>query len=127
MSILRRLRAVSPKWFFSSVPWYVRATTLIFIKGDAIFIVPLLIGLVLLYLFTPIRYAVMMTGFYLVFRYLGEMMYWLMQQFSARTYRPPCLGFGKLDNHALYILYQTFALLGMTVGIGLVVWALLYL
>ncbi len=127
MKTISNLHGVSNKWFFSAVPWYVRATTLIFIKGDAIFIVPILVGLVLLYLFMPIRFAVMMTGFYLVLRYLGEMIYWLLQQFSERTYCPPCLGFSKLDNHALYIVYQTFALLGMMVGVGLVTWALLYL
>ncbi len=120
-------RSVSSKWFFASVPWYVRMTTLIFIKGDAFFIVPIIVGLLLLFLFAPLRYAVMMTGFFLVFRYLGEMIYWLLQQFSARTYCPPRLGFEKLDTHALYILYQTFALFGMMAGTALILLAALYM
>lgn len=127
MKKVPRLRSVSTTWFFSAVPWYVRCTTLIFIKGDAIFIAPIIVGLLLLLVFTPLQFAVMMIGFYLLFRYLGEMIYWLLQQFSPRTYCPPRLGFEKLDNHALYIVYQTFALLGMMVGVGLVCFSLLYL
>ena len=68
----------------------------------------------------------LMLGTYVALRYLGEMIYWFSHQFTDRTYRPHDFGFRNLDNHAIYILYQTFAIVGTTIGIGIIFYALLF-
>lgn len=44
-------------------------------------------------------------------------MYWFLQQFGDRTYRPYDWGFKNLDNHAIYIFYQTIMTIHATVAI----------
>jgi len=59
-------------------------------------------------------------GLFVAIRQLGEMIYWLLQQFGDKKYRPYDFGLQKLDNNAIYILYQTFALVGVVAGIAIV-------
>lgn len=60
-------------------------------------------------------------------RFLGEMIYWFSHQFNIRKYRPYDFGFTNLDNHAIYILYQTFSVAGVVLGVGIIFFVLLYL
>ncbi len=119
--------SVSTKWFFKETPWYVKATTLIFIQGDMFYIVPILIAIIASFLFISVKFGALLLGSFITIRFFGEMIYWLMQQFTDRSYCPPKMGFKHLDTNALYILYQTFALLGMMVGIAVILSALFLL
>ena len=61
-----------------------------------------------------------MIGVYLTVRSSGEMIYWFSHQFYERKYRPYDFGFKRLDNHAIYIIYQTAAVVGVVAGIGVI-------
>ena len=116
---------VTNTWFFSDTKPLLKLF-LLFVKGDMILLIPLILLIALSYLLS-IKLGVILTGSYLFIRFLGEMFYWLLQQFGDRMYRPYDFGFTKLDNHAIYILYQTFALFGSVCGIGILLSALLYI
>lgn len=117
-------KRVTNTWFFSETNLLLKLF-LIFVKGDMILLIPLILLIALSYLLS-MKFGVILMGSYLFIRFLGEMFYWLLQQFGDRTYRPYDFGFTKLDNHAIYILYQTFAIFGSVCGIGILLNALLY-
>jgi hypothetical protein len=73
-----------------------------------------------------LKFMVIMVGVYIAVRSLGEMIYWFSHQFYERKYRPFDFGFKNLDNHAIYIIYQTFAIVGMVIGIGIIIYEVLY-
>lgn len=99
---------------------------LLYVKGDLIVLIPLWIGILLTY-FISLKFMIVMIGVFIVTRHLGEMVYWLLQQFGKKTYRPPDLGFKKLDNNAIYILYQTLSIVWVVFGAGVILYAALYL
>lgn len=68
-----------------------------------------------------------MFGVYIAVRSLGEMIYWFSHQFHERKYRPYDFGFKNLDNHAIYILYQTLSIVGVVFGMGVVIYFLVFL
>lgn len=110
--------------FFRNLPWYFKIFT-VFIYGDLIVLMPFVVLIALSYVIS-LKVGLILTGLYLAVRYFGEMIYWPLQQFSDRTYRPYDFGFTKLDNHAVYILYQTFAIVLSTSGAAIVLFTLLY-
>lgn len=124
--MINKLRLIDRHWFFRELPTPVKFFTLIFIKGDLIVLLPLIVTIALLYLFS-VKFGLIMTGAYIAIRSLGEMIYWFSHQFNTRTYRPYDLGFKNLDNNAVYILYQTIAIAGVMAGIGIIVATLLFI
>ena len=86
-------------------------------------LLPLLLGTVLLS-FLSLKWGLIAFGSLLTVRQSGELMYWLLQQFSDRKYRPYDFGFTELDNNAIYILYQTFAIAGIVCGILLTIFSI---
>ena len=125
MSIKKKIKAVDNTWFFADLPLLVKVCTTVFIRGDFILLIVVL-GVALSYLIS-IKFGLIMTGSFLVVRFFGEMIYWFGQQFSNRTYRPNDMGFKKLDNNAIYIIYQTLANLWVMIGLAIVVYSFLYL
>jgi hypothetical protein len=117
--------AIKNDWFFKETHPILKACT-IFICGDMFFVLPLFV-LMAIALFFSVKFGLLLVGAYIMLRYFGEMIYWLLQQFSDRKYRPNDFGFKKLDNNAIYILYQTHALFGMMAGIALFIATLLFL
>src|SRR3989344_1948583 len=107
---------ISNDWFFSDVSWWTKAFQ-IFIKGDGLIITPFLITS-LLFIFLNWKFGLVIIGVFYSLRQLVEMIYWLLQQFSKREYRPYDFGYKNLDNHAIYIIYQLRCLIGATVGIS---------
>jgi predicted lysophospholipase L1 biosynthesis ABC-type transport system permease subunit len=95
------------RWFFSTPPWPLKLLS-IYIWGDALIIVPIWVGLLITFSINQLIGTIAI-GFFLIVRALGEMMYWFHQQFGARTYRPHDFGLTRLDNHAIYIIYQLLA------------------
>ncbi len=124
-SIFKRFFEIDNKWFFKELPPAFKLF-LFFVRGDLIVLLPFLVIILIVGLFS-IRFMFILLGLYISVRYLGEMMYWFSHQFTERTYRPYDFGFKNLDNHAIYILYQTFAIVGTVLGVSLIFWALLYL
>ena len=116
---------ITNQWFFSETNIFFKFL-LIFVKGDLIFLLPLIVLIGLSY-FLSLKTGLFFTGVYISVRFLGEIIYWMGQQFSDRKYRPYDFGFKNLDNHAAYILYQTFATSGVVVGLAIIYLSLLYL
>ncbi len=116
---------VTKEWFFTNLPWYFKIVT-VFVKGDLIILLPFVVLIALSFIIS-LKIGLILGGLYLAIRYFGEMIYWPLQQFSDRTYRPYDFGFKKLDNHAVYIIYQTFSIVLSTIGAAIVVFTILYL
>lgn len=114
---------ITNQWFFSETNIFFKFL-LIFVKGDLIFLLPLVVLIGLSY-FLSLKVGLFFTGVYISVRFLGEIIYWMGQQFSERKYRPYDFGFKNLDNHAAYILYQTFAICGVILGVGVILFSFL--
>ncbi len=122
---MKYVKNVTNASFYCELPAWCKACSF-FIRGDLIVLLPFLLAILLIG-FVSIRFMFIVLGVYIAVRELGEMIYWLLQQFGDRRYRPYDWGFKNLDNNAVYILYQTAALAGTVVGIGVVLFTYLYL
>jgi hypothetical protein len=117
-TIVRFFANITNEWFFDKpAPWM--RYLLVFVKGDAIVILPLVL-LIVVFGFISIDFMLVMVGLFVAARGLGEMMFWILQQFGPRTYRPYDFGFGQLDNNAIYIIYQLLGMSGLILGLSLV-------
>lgn len=123
--MLKRIFEIDNKWFFKELPPIFKVF-LFFVRGDLIVLLPFLLVIAAIGFFS-LKFMLLMLGLYISVRYLGEMIYWFSHQFTQRSYRPYDFGFKKLDNHAIYILYQTFAIVGTVLGVSLIFWTYLYL
>lgn len=123
--MFKKLFTQDNKWFFSN-PHPLLRFLLIFVKGDAIVLLPLVIT-ILLVGFISTKFMFLLIGIYISVRYLGEMIYWINQQFGPKTYRPYDFGFKNLNNEAIYIIYQTLAIGGIVFGAAIVSFVLLYI
>lgn len=112
---------VDDKWFYSE-PGRLARTLGIYVKGDLISLLPVIIG-ILLSSIVSLKFMILMYGFYILFRGLGEMIYWLLQQFGPQTYRPESR-FKNIGNNSVYIIYQTAALRDCMIGIAIVTYIL---
>lgn len=121
---LLKKASLDNKWFFTELPFPLKILSF-FIKGDLIILLPLLISILLLG-FLNLRFMLVMLGVYITVRNLGEMIYWFSHQFHERKYRPYDFGFKNLDNHAIYILYQTLSIAGVVFGAGLTIYFFFY-
>ena len=120
--MLKTIKNIQNKTFYRELPPVGKACTF-FIRGDLIVLLPFFILILLVGLFS-IRFMLMILGVYIAVRELGELIYWLLHQFGEKKYRPHDFGLKNVDNNAIYILYQTFAIVGITVGISFVLFAL---
>ena len=109
---------IKDDWFYSN-PWWWTRPFLVYVKGDAIVLVPLTVAILLTALYS-IKLAALIYAVYFTIRGLGEMIYWLLQQFGQKTYRPNDFGFKNLSNDAIYIIYQTISLANIIIGIGFI-------
>ena len=112
-----KLISLNTQWFFSEVAWPFKAM-LIFIRGDAVVILPFFIVLSIIGVFS-LRWMMLLLSLFVVFRFLGEMVYWIHQQFGDRKYRPYDFELKRLDNNALYVIYQLLSLIWLVMGAGL--------
>jgi len=116
------MKQVTTSWFFTDVP-LIWKMLLIYVRGDMIVLGPFVL-IALLIGFFSVKWMLVTLCLYTAFRFLGEMMYWLLQQFGDRKYRPYDCGFQKLDNHSIYILYQTWSLAGLVLSTSAVLYLL---
>lgn len=115
---------ISNKWFFEEPNAFLRYL-LIFIKGDSIVLIPFM-AIVLLFGFISIDFMLILIGLFIAFRSFGEMIFWMLQQFGGRQYRPYDFGLAQLDNNAVYIIYQLLGLVGTVLGSALVIMILFF-
>jgi hypothetical protein len=106
---------ITNSWFYTEMPWWGKLF-LIYVRGDLFMLLPIL-GIIAVTSLLSVEVAVLIFGIFLAVRQLGELIYWLLQQFGDKKYRPYDFGFKNLDNNAIYILYQTFAIAGVVLGI----------
>jgi hypothetical protein len=108
---------IESSWFFSEASLPMKLL-LIFVRGDAIVLLPFLAVLMVTGIFS-LRWMSLLISLYIVFRFLGEMVYWIHQQFGDRKYRPYDFGLKRLDNNAIYVIYQLLSLIWLVMGAGL--------
>lgn len=113
---------VTPSWFFTDTNKFYKILQ-IYVRGDAIVLLPFIVLIFIIGLFS-LKWMVLLFCLFLMFRSLGEMIYWLLQQFGDKKYRPYDYGFKKLDNNAIYIIYQLTALVTLVLSSGLVIFIL---
>ncbi len=122
---MKKIKEISNSWFFSS-PYAIFRLFTIYIKGDMLIIFPGLILISLLGIFS-LKFMFLVYGVFISVRGFGEMIYWFFHQFSSKQYRPNDFGFNKLNNDAIYILYQLTSTFITVFGIGFIFWILLYM
>jgi hypothetical protein len=122
---MKRLRDINTTWFFTELPGWAKLF-LVFVRGDTFILIPLLICILLL-AFISLKFMLIVLGCYISVRQFGEMIYWFLQQFHDHKYRPPDLGFKKLDNHSLYVFYQTLSIAGTVFGLTILVAAIMFM
>ena len=116
---------VTNNWFFSDVPSWAKFCQ-IYIKGDSLILLPFLIILIGLGFLNFKFMLISLTVFYTL-RQMFEVIYWLLQQFSKRDYRPYDFGYKNLDNHAIYVIYQLRCFVGATIGVCALIYLLFFL
>lgn len=116
-------KQITNKWFFSDVPVWLKVLQ-IFIKGDLLVIFPFLIFLMIL-LYLNLEIGIIVAAVFFSLRQIGEMFYWIMQQFSSTGYRPYDFGLKNVSNKGIYIVYQLLNLIAATAGIGILIYLLI--
>ncbi len=111
-------KSITNNWFYTEMPWWVKLF-LIYVRGDLIALLPVVLGIIIVGFFS-MKWMFISMGIYIAVRQAGEMVFWMLQQFSNRRYRPYDFGMKSLDNNAIYILYQTLAIVWVFVGVLIV-------
>lgn len=106
---------ITDDWFYSD-PWFWGRLVGIYVKGDAIILLPF-VGILLLTGIYSLRFMLFGFAVYFTLRALSEMIYWFFQQFGQKTYRPKDYGLKKLSNNSIYILYQLISLITAVIWI----------
>ena len=122
--MIKRLKSVDNRWFFTELPPIFKMC-LLYIRGDLIVLFPFTIALILSAL-VSLKFMIIVLGLYVTVRQGGEMIYWFSHQFGERKYRPYDFGFKNLDNHAIYIIYQTLAIVWVVMGMSIVIFQLYF-
>ena len=115
MKSLKELKLITNGWFYSNPHPLLRFLT-IYVKGDALIIIPFLFAIAFLGFFS-LEFMFFVYALFFTLRHFGEMIYWFSHQFWDKKYRPYDYGFVNLSNDAVYILYQLMAL------VWTVIWA----
>lgn len=118
-----KLSEITSSWFHTDTKMYLKVLQ-IYVRGDALVLIPFFIAILIIGVFS-LKWMALLFSLFLVFRSLGEMMYWLLQQFGDKKYRPYDFGFKKLDNNGIYIIYQLTSLITLVLSSGLVIFILL--
>lgn len=111
----QKLKSISNEWFFSDPNMFLRCIS-IFVKGDGIVLIPFFLIVLIISLFS-VKVALLTTTIFISVRFTGEMIYWLLQQFGSKTYRPYDYGLSNLSNDAIYIIYQLTSTVWIVFGI----------
>lgn len=126
IKIIKKIKngELTDKWFYSKPNFLLRQLH-VYVKGDALEILPIWIFIIITG-FISWKFMLLEIGVFLTLRGLGEMIYWLLQQFGDKKYRPATKQI-KLGNDAIYILYQLSGFRNAFIGIVLTLFVLVYL
>ena len=126
IKVIKKIKSgdLTDKWFYSKPNLFLRQLH-IYVKGDALVIIPIWIFILVTGFFSW-KFMLLEIGVFLTLRGLGEMIYWLLQQFGEKEYRPST-SHKKLGNNAIYILYQLSGFRNAFIGIVLALFVLIYL
>ena len=129
ISIWKKFINIDDAWFFRGTSAFHRNTSLSFINGDLLILLPLFLAILSLGIFS-VKLMLLALGSFISVRYLGEMIYWIVEQKKPakdKTSRPYDFDLKELNNHAIYIIYQTIATAWITFGVAIVFYTLLYI
>ena len=127
--IWKKCVKVDDKWFFKSTSVFHRNSSLSFINGDLLILLPLFLAILFLGIFS-IKLMLLVLGSFISVRYFGEMIYWIVEQkkpSKEKTSRPYDFGLKELNNHAIYIVYQTVAIAWIVFGVAIIFYAQLFI
>jgi hypothetical protein len=126
LKVIKKIRTgdLSDKWFYSRPNFFLRQLH-VYVKGDALVIIPIWIFIIITAIFSW-KFMLLEVGVFMSLRGFGEMIYWLLQQFGEKKYRPSTQQ-KKLGNDAVYILYQLSGFRNAFIGIVLTLYVLIYL
>jgi len=124
MKNIWKQKDLTDKWFYSE-PGKLLRLLHIYVKGDALTLLPIWIFILITGFFSW-RFMLLEIGIFWFLRGFGELIYWLLQQFGAKTYRPETKH-EKLSNNAVYILYQLSGFRNAFLGLSLIAFVLIYL
>lgn len=123
--MIQSVKKIDSEWFFKDLPWFCKCS-LMYVRGDLLVLLPFLL-LLFFTVFISFRFLGIALGTYFAVRNFGEMIFWLLQQFGDKKYRPFDYGLKKLDNNAIYVIYQTISTVWVVVGILVVFYCVMYL
>ena len=123
-AIMKLLQSINNSWFYSKPHFLLRLLT-VYVKGDMILIIPILIAIGCIGLFS-LRFMCLMYAVFYTLRGFGEMIYWFSHQFWDKKFRPDDFGFINLDNNAIYIKYQLMSMATVLIGVAVIFYILLY-
>ncbi len=93
------------KNFYKNLPHFFHYLG-IYVVGDLIVLLPFIVVFFpLVYLFRGLEGLVISWCLYMGIRHMFEVVYWLLQQFGDKSYRP-ATPFKQLKNNDVYILHQ---------------------
>lgn len=126
IKVIKKIKSgeLTDKWFYSK-PNFILRQLHVYVKGDALEIIPIWIFILITGIFSW-KFMLLEIGVFITLRGLGEMIYWLLQQFGEKKYRPSTSQ-KKLGNDAVYILYQLSGFRNAFIGIVLTLFVLIYL
>lgn len=113
---------LNTKWFFTEVHPLLKVLG-IFVKGDALALAPYLV-LTFVVLLLNLKLGLIMIAIYYGVRGLGEMIYWLLQQFGPKAYRPYDYGLTSVSNEGIYVIYQLTSTLQVILSITVSIYLL---
>lgn len=122
--MFRNVKKMTNGWFYSN-PYPLLRLFTVYVKGDMLIVLPLFIAIGFVGFFS-VRFMVLLYAIFYSIRGFGEMMYWFMQQFGVKKYRPYDFGFKNLSNDAVYIFYQLLSLASTVIALGAMFWIILY-
>jgi len=113
-------KVITTTWFFTQTHPVLKMMG-IYVNGDGLILIPLLLVIIALLLLS-FRLGILVLALYFTVRGLGEMVYWLLQQFGPKTHRPYDYGLLHLSNEGVYIIYQLTSMVHVIVGVTFIIY-----
>jgi len=110
---------------FYDRPFFLERLLTIFVKGDRLVLLPFFLLLIPVFFISP-NFGLIIILVFISLRFFFETIYWLLQQFSDKTYRPYDYGLNNLSNNSIYILYQLTSIVSATLFLSLLIFFLKY-
>lgn len=126
LKVIKKIKSgdLTDMWFYARPNFLLRQLH-VYVKGDALEIIPIWVFILITGVFSW-KFMLLEIGVFLSLRGFGEMIYWLLQQFGEKEYRPSTQQ-KRLGNNAVYILYQLSGFRNAFIGIVLTLFVLIYL